>query len=188
MIRIHTQQTFSTRCRVTRPSKIVASANGVGVPHLGAAGRRAWPKFLEGPLTFYSICTKSQYKWSRHLNLNASCCLYIWTCRKRRGHVSSRNPISNVTFAHTRVGIYICKRPTAASGDSLGPKTQHARTCHRPTWSRSRFSEPQESTVVQHLEESLGQVKNRPLSAQRVGQKPWRSFKTHVKLFPSFFF
>ena len=111
------------------------------------------------------------YKWSCHVNLNASRCLYIYTCRKRRGHVSSRNPISNDIHTYSDRNLYL----------------RTSRTCHRPASSRSKCSEPQESTIVQHLEDSLGQVKNRPLSAQRVGVKPWRSSKPQVKLFPSLF-
>jgi len=36
-----------------RPGKIIA--DGVGVPHLGAAGCCAWPKIWEGPRTHYII-------------------------------------------------------------------------------------------------------------------------------------
>jgi len=40
----------------TQHSKIVA--NGVGEPHLGAAGHREWPKTWEGPHTLYIIHIK----------------------------------------------------------------------------------------------------------------------------------
>ena len=40
----------------TWPSKIVA--NGVGEPHLGAAGRHEWRKTWESPPTLYIIYTK----------------------------------------------------------------------------------------------------------------------------------
>ena len=42
----------------TGPSKI--AAKGVGVPHLGVAGRRAWPRTWEGPFTFYIIYTQQR--------------------------------------------------------------------------------------------------------------------------------
>jgi len=44
----------------TRPNKI--AAKGVGVPHLVAASRCAWPRTREGPLTFYIFYTKERDK------------------------------------------------------------------------------------------------------------------------------
>jgi len=54
------------------------TAKGVGLPHLGVAGRRTWSKTWEGPRTIYIIYTKWQGKTTpAQVGMNTCECLKL---------------------------------------------------------------------------------------------------------------
>jgi len=58
MLRDTYSDTTNIECTVSCTRSCNIAASGVGVPHLGAAGRHAWPKIWEGLRTLYIIHTR----------------------------------------------------------------------------------------------------------------------------------